>query len=134
MWFQACQGRLSQMVTVVYVDDVLFAGPNEAEMEQVIIELQTDGFELKREKNGDDSAYSFLGIELHEDNGEIKLTQHGLIEKFLKLVGMTDCNPARTPCAVTPLGSNPNGPRHNEDWEYSSAVGMLMYLAGNAHP
>ena len=47
---------------------------------------------------------------------------------------MTDCNPARFPCAVTPLGTNPNGAQHSEDWEYASAIGMLMYLAGNAHP
>ena len=65
------------MAIAVYVDDVLFFGPNEDEMEKVIDELQTDGFELKREKNGDDTAFSFLGIELEEKNGEIKLTQHG---------------------------------------------------------
>ena len=62
------------------------------------------------------------------------MTQHGLIEKFLRTVGMTDCNPAKTPCTVTPLASDPDGPCHQEEWEYSSAVGMLMYLAGNAHP
>ena len=122
------------MAIVVYVDDVLFFGPDESEMERVIQELQTDGFELKREKNGDDTAYSFLGIELQQTEGEIKLTQHGLIKKFLNLVNMQDCNPSKTPCNVAPLGTNANGPRHNEPWEYASAVGMLMYLAGNAHP
>jgi hypothetical protein len=34
------------MAIVVYVDDVLFFGPAEAEMEKVITELQADGFEL----------------------------------------------------------------------------------------
>ena len=27
-----------------------------------------------------------------------------------------------------------DGPCHAEDWEYASAVGMLMYLSGNAYP
>lgn len=31
------------MAIVVYVDDVLFFGPDESEMEKVINELQTDG-------------------------------------------------------------------------------------------
>ena len=122
------------MAIAVYVDDVLFFGPSEAEMEKVISELQEGGFELKREKGGDDSAYSFLGINIEEDHGMIKMTQHGLIKKFLKTVEMTDCNPSKTPATQVPLGTNANGPYHKEKWEYASAVGMLMYLAGNAHP
>lgn len=47
---------------------------------------------------------------------------------------MLECNTADTPCTTVPLGTNPDGAPHNEEWEYSSAVGMLMYLAGNAHP
>ena len=38
------------MVIVVFVDDVLFFGLDESEMEKVINELQTDGFELKKGK------------------------------------------------------------------------------------
>ena len=44
------------MAIVTYVDDVLFFGPDEDEMEKGIDELQSDGFRLKREKNGDDSV------------------------------------------------------------------------------
>jgi hypothetical protein len=122
------------MAIAVYVDDVLFFGPSEAEMEKVINELQTGGFDLKREKSGDDTAYNFLGINITEDNGMIKMTQHGLIKKFLTAIGMENCNAKTTPCSTTPLGSDVDGKRHDEEWEYASAVGMLMYLAGNAHP
>ena len=122
------------MAIAVYVDDVLFFGPDSSKMEDVINELQAEGFELKREKGEDDSAYSFLGISITEQDGMIKLSQHGLIKKFLKTVGMENCNAKQTPCSTTPLGTNPNGPPHDEEWEYASAVGMLMYLAGNAHP
>ena len=122
------------MAIAVYVDDVLLFGPDADKMEEVLTALQSGGFELKREKEEDDSAYSFLGISITEENGMIKLTQHGLIKKFLALVGMENCNAKQTPCATTPLASDPDGPPHNEKWEYASAVGMLMYLAGNAHP
>ena len=47
---------------------------------------------------------------------------------------MMDCKPYPTPCTVQPLGSDANGKRHFESWDYASAVGMLMYLAGNAYP
>jgi hypothetical protein len=64
----------------------------------------------------------------------IKMTQHGLIKKFLNTVKMSDCNMSQTPCLKIPLGTNASGKPHQEEWEYASAVGMLMYLAGNAHP
>ena len=94
------------MAIVVYVDDVLFFGPTETEMEKVINELQADGFELKREKNGDDTAYNFLGINITIKDGTIKMTQHGLIKKFLQTVGMEDCNAKSTPCSTTPLATD----------------------------
>ena len=122
------------MAIAVYVDDVLFFGPDGDAMEKVIDALQTDGFELKREKGTEDTAYSFLGISITEGEGQIKLTQHGLIKKFLSLVKIEDCNAKQTPCSTTPLGTDANGPPHDEAWAYASAVGMLMYLAGNAHP
>ena len=59
--------------------------------EDVINALQQDGFELKREKGGDDTAYNFLGINITQD-GIIKMTLHGLIKKFLKTVGMENGN------------------------------------------
>lgn len=122
------------MAIVTYVDDVLFFGPDEAEMEKIITELQCDGFNLKREKNGDDSVYDFLGIHIEVTDNSIQMTQFGLIQKFLTLVGMELCNAKETPCSTTPLSSSPTDPWHNETWEYASAVGMLMYLAGNAYP
>ena len=123
------------MAIAVYVDDVLFFGPDEAMMEKVIDELQTDGFELKREKEGDDDVYNFLGINIQSEGDTIKMSQHGLIKKFLSRIGMADCNSKETPCITTPLGSDVDGAWHDEkEFSYASAVGMLMYLAGNAHP
>ena len=52
------------MALAVYVDDVLFFGPDANEMEKVITGLETASFELKRETNDIDSAFSFLGIQI----------------------------------------------------------------------
>ena len=122
------------MAIATYVDDVLFFGPDAAEMEKVINDLEFNGFKLTREKDTTDTVYDFLGIRIEEFDGKIKMTQHGLISKFLACVGMTDCNASESPCTKIPLGSDANGPLHDEEWEYASAVGMLMYLANNAHP
>ena len=123
------------MALVVYVDDVLFFGPSELEMAKVIEELKADGFELKLEKTGEQSTYDFLGINIVQTaEGVLKCTQLGLIKKLLECVDMSDCNPAVTPCEGQPLGTNPNGEPHSAEWEYASAVGMLMYLAGNSYP
>ena len=127
------------MAIAVYVDDVLFFGPNAAEMKQVVQDLKLAGFELKVEKATDQQSFDFLGIHIDrainaEGVATIKMTQLGLIKKFLDTVGMADCKPKSVPCNQTPLGANANGPRHTEDWDYASAVGMLMYLAGNAYP
>lgn len=123
------------MALVVYVDDVLFFGPSEDEVQKFIDELQADGFELKLKKSGEQSTYNFLGINIAQTSeGVLKCTQLGLIKKFLECVGLTDCNPAVTPYEVQPLGTNTNDKSHSEDWDYTSTVGMLMYLSGNAYP
>ena len=119
---------------MVYIDDMLIFGPYESEMESVIKALQSQHFQLKHEKNGDDNVYDILEIHIEESSGTITLTQHGLIKKFLNLVGMMNCNSCPTPCNVEPLASDPDGPWHSESWNYASAVGMLMYLTSNAHP
>ena len=58
----------SGMTITVYVDDVLFFGPPEAEMEDVINEFETDGFELKRETLGNGTACDLLGINISREN------------------------------------------------------------------
>ena len=47
---------------------------------------------------------------------------------------MTDYNTKATPCKQTPLGTDPNGHAITGKFEYSSVVGMLMYLSSNSRP
>ena len=102
------------MALAVYVDAILLFGPDEKEMNKVLEELKLDGFNLKIEKKGVDKTYDFLGINVTQENKEeniieVKLTQLGLIKKFLECVGMLDCKPSPTSCTIQPLGTDANG-------------------------
>ncbi len=60
--------------------------------------------------------------------------QKGLIKKVLKGTGMQDCNAKPTPACASPIGTDADGPRCKESWDYASVIGMLMYLMSNSRP
>ena len=47
---------------------------------------------------------------------------------------MEDSNPVLTPSSTVPLAIDKDGDVFEEDWEYATIVGMLMYLAQNSRP
>jgi len=47
---------------------------------------------------------------------------------------MTDCNPNKVPASTEALGSDPEGEPFDEQWNYASIVGMLIYLSTNSRP
>jgi hypothetical protein len=47
---------------------------------------------------------------------------------------MQDCNSTKTPVSTTPLGYDLDGEVFDENWEYASIVGMMMFLANNTRP
>ena len=117
---------------LVYVDDCLFFGPDESKIDEFIQELLDDGMALTKE---DGDAFHFLGVEVKDhQNGTLELRQVGLIEKVLKTMGMTNGNRKKTPASRTPLGTDANGAPFNENWEYASVIGMLLYLSSNSRP
>ncbi len=121
------------MALALCVDDLLVCGPDSAEIDKVMADLKEAGFAVTPEEQHND-AFSFLGIEVKIEDDTIKFSQHGLIKKLLETVGMTECNAKTTPAATSPLGTDANGPGFKESWKCSSAVGMMMHLATNAHP
>ena len=132
-----CLFMKKDLICVVYVDDTITAGPDSKDIEDLISSLgiakeeQRYCFELRDEGEVGD----FLGIRI-EKKGPKKfvLTQTGLIAKVLKESNMNDCNSDKTPCSTVPLGKDIDGEAFNEDWEYASVVGMLMYLPTNSRP
>lgn len=57
----------------------------------------------------------FLGIKYHRDqDGNIHLSQEGVIKKILEITGLTNCKPNKTPGRKEPLGLDPDGPPMTE--------------------
>ena len=124
------------MLILTYVDDTLFFGPDLAMIEKTISDLEGLGYGLTREEGDENTAFAFLGVNITPDpkTRHVRLTQTGLIDKILLTTGMTDCNTKGSPSTASPLATDASGPRRKESWSYPSVVGMLMYLASNAHP
>ena len=121
---------IKRILCLVYIDDVIWAGPDKSLIMKVMDSLKDD---LEMTVEGDVSAY--LGIDFERlNNGQIKLKQYGLIDKVLKATGLQDCNPDKTPASQTPLGKDQDGEDYAEQWSYASVVGMLLYLASNSRP
>ena len=88
------------------------------------------GFSLRKES----SFAEFLGIQYKTlENGDVKLTQHGLIEKVMEATGLQECKPNQVP-ASSQLAKDPEGPTMRETWSYPSIIGMLLYLSKNTRP
>lgn len=121
------------MISILYVDDQIFCGKDKSKIDAMIKKLQADGHQLDEEDAIED-VYSFLGISIERKDNSITLTQAGLIKKFLETVKMTDCKIIGTPANLEPLGSDKHGMPFNEDWNYASAVGQLLYLSSNSRP
>jgi hypothetical protein len=83
----------------------------------------------------EDDVAGFLGILMHKrEDGSIELQQTGLIDRILKVMGLTDARERSTPADVKSLGKDENGEPCSEPWSYASVVGMMMYLASNSRP
>jgi hypothetical protein len=125
--YDPCLLYKSGMIIVMYVDDCGIGAANPSDIDKLVADLRSLGFELTQE-----GAFSeFLGIKMTEhDDGSITLTQTGLIDKLLKATSMEDCKPNLLP-ANAPLGSDPDGVPMEESWSYPSIIGMLLYLSTN---
>ena len=122
------------VIVCCFVDDVLFFSKDKQKIRDLIKSLKQQ-FQLTEEAEGED-VFSFLGVEVTKNptDGTITLKQTGLIKKVLAYCGMSDCNDKDSPANSVPLGSDVYGPLPEQEWEYASAVGMLMYLSSNSRP
>ena len=121
-----------------YCDDQIWLSPDNALMEEQIDKLKALNYDLTLEPRGDSfgegTLFGFLGINFKRVGDSIELTQEGLIEKVIKLTGMTDATDRDTPAATAPLGSDKEGAPFDEKWSYQSAAGMLLYISSNTRP
>jgi len=113
---------------VLYTDDSILAGPNEAEIEKIIQELKDAQLDITIEGNLDD----FLGVNIdRKPDGTIHLTQPHLIDQILKDLKMDD---ERVKGKSTPASCSQLLSRHTDSvdfdnsFNYRSVIGKLNYL------
>mgnify|MGYP000857262147 FL=1 len=115
---------------VCFVDDCGIATKDEKDADILIKQLEQMGFTLTKES----SFEEFLGIQYAKlANGDVELTQEGLIKKILTATGLVTCNPNRIPAQAS-LGKDDDGADMTDDWSYPSIIGMLLYLSTNTRP
>jgi len=125
------------IICVVHVDDTIFAslsgGVLEAEIANLGIgsERKVHSFQLRNKSE----VGNFLGIMIKRAGpSEFSLSQPGLIEKVLKVTGMSDANGIHTPTIGAPVGADLYKLDFKEDWKNVSIVGMLINLAAINKP
>jgi Reverse transcriptase (RNA-dependent DNA polymerase) len=129
-----CLFYRGQAVYVLYTDDSILAGPDEAELDQIVEDMKRVG--LKLSVDGDVS--DFLGVKInHEPDGTIHLTQPQIIDSILKDLHLLSDNvkTRQTPAAVTTiLRRHPNSETFDEHFNYRSVIGKLNFLEKSTRP
>ncbi len=100
---------------ICFVDDCGICCKHEEDCcDKLIEELKELGFSLTKES----SFEEFLGIQYETlPNGDVNLTQKGLITKIIQATGLDNCNPNRIP-ATAQLAKDPDGEAMTDDWSY----------------
>ena len=126
-----CLLMRKDLIVICYVDDLGIQAPNKQIVDDMIKELRRLGFDLTLEG----SFSEYLGIQYTKlSETEMKMTQEGLIKKIMDATGMNDCNTNRTPTTKEALASDDEGQPMEDEWNYRSVVGMLLYLSTNTRP
>ena len=116
----------SSLYVVVYVDDGLIVGNNEAEIED-FLKLLKGEFKITL-----GSLKNFLGMQINcMKNGSILINQKEYTEKVLKQFGMDKSNTVSTPAN---RDESSNSDELEERVPYREAIGSLIYLATATRP
>jgi hypothetical protein len=106
---------------MVYVDDGIFIGNNDAKLKAIIKEMQDLGLNI--EDQGHPADYVGVNIRKLKD-GSYEFTQCALIDSIISDVGLTDSKTKPVPAKVSlQLHAFQDQPIFNLDFNYRSAVG-----------
>jgi Reverse transcriptase (RNA-dependent DNA polymerase) len=132
-----CLFSNGSVICLCYVDDCLFFGAQQEMIDSVLEDLQNpkDASLRRMLLQRESDVAGFLGIQMkRQDDGSIELTQTGLIDRILNVLGLEDARTSSIPADTKTLGKSVNSESTKESWSYSSVVGMLMYLCSNSRP
>jgi hypothetical protein len=120
----------SYIILLLYVDDMLVAGPDMDEIQMLKKQLSRE-FDMKDLG----AAKQILGMRINRDKqkGTLQLSQEEYIDRILKRFSMSNAKPVSTPLASHFRLSKDQSPKTEEEKDimakvpYASAIGSLMY-------
>lgn len=122
------------IIVIVYVDDILMYARDERIIDSLIGKLKKDNIWIRKEG----STEGFLGVDIspRRPDGSFTLLQTGLTKRVIEALGLhADWTGAKeTPADVVALPRDKDGTPADPLVNYSSVVGMLLYLAGHTRP
>jgi hypothetical protein len=114
-------------LVVVYVADAIICSSQKSTVDDFLSDLKKNGYAFTQ----DTDLAAYLGVSIvKQPNGSLLLCQQGLTDRIIALLGLNDGTAKFTP-AVAPLGKCKDDPPATCDFNYSSAIGMMMYLGNN---
>jgi hypothetical protein len=119
------------MIVVLYTDDCLLYAKNKNNIDEFVKILRN---EYKLTLNNPDPIDDFLGIHFsHKNNGELHMSQTGLIDEVTESANILKGRLKNTPTPVTEiLHADKDGLECQESWNYPSVIGQLNYVAQNS--
>jgi hypothetical protein len=112
---------------MVYVDDGIFLGSNDLQLQEVIKKIQNLGLNI--EDQGCPTDYVGVNIKKQKD-GSCEFTQGALIDSIIYDVGLKDVKVKPVPAKVSrQIHLFKEEPDFDLNFNYRSAVGKLNYLA-----
>ena len=132
--YDECLFYRGSVMYVLYTDDSILAGPNQADLDQAVKDIERSGLKVTHEGTIDD----FLGVNIKRENGKYHLCQPKLIESILDDLGLnpkknTTGNPVKTKPIPMPgnqwLGRHLDSPDFDGHFHFRRAIGKLNFLA-----
>ncbi len=122
----------NDIIFMVYMDDGIFLGSNDLQLQDVIKEIQNLGLNI--EDQGHPADYVGINIKKLKD-GSFEITQWAVIESINDDVGLKDHKVKQFPAkASLQLHAFKDKPPFDLDSNYRSAVCKLNYLAQTTRP
>jgi hypothetical protein len=120
------------IIFMVYVDNGIFLGSNNSQLQEVIKEIQNLGLNIEDQGHPAD----YVGVNIKKlKNGSFEFAQWALIDSIINDNWLKDAKVKPVPAKVSlQLHAFKDEPAFNLNFNYRSAVGKLNYLAQTTRP
>jgi hypothetical protein len=111
------------LIILVYVDDIIFGSNIELMSKKFVVEMQQE-FEMFMSAE----LSFFLGLQIHQLERGIFISQSKYLKELLKKFGMENYTPVRTPMTTSCKLSKDDDAPNIDQTMYNSMIGNLLYL------